>query len=82
MPSTQENVLEAWKSFISREIILEDKIRPEVARSWQRCRAQGLDPWSSSFPKSLDSVLTQVWRHKLPMQAGSGFQVSRNLCSP
>jgi len=25
---------------------------------------------------------TQVWRHKLPMQAGSGFQVSRNLCSP
>ncbi|HVJ49962.1 PAS domain-containing protein [Desulfitobacterium sp.] len=31
---------------------------------------------ASSFP------LSQVWRHKLPMQAGSGFQVSRNLCSP
>ncbi|HVJ49244.1 mismatch-specific DNA-glycosylase [Desulfitobacterium sp.] len=27
-------------------------------------------------------IISQVWRHKLPMQAGSGFQVSRNLCSP
>lgn len=56
---TQEEILQAWKTFISRGIILEDKVRPAVARSWTRCRDHGLDPWSADYPKCSDSMLKQ-----------------------
>jgi sigma-54 dependent transcriptional regulator, acetoin dehydrogenase operon transcriptional activator AcoR len=59
MPSTQENILEAWKTYVSRGIILENKVRPLVAQSWERCRDLGLDPWSSDFPKGIDSLLQE-----------------------
>jgi sigma-54 dependent transcriptional regulator, acetoin dehydrogenase operon transcriptional activator AcoR len=59
MPGTQEDILEAWKTFVSRGIILENKVRPMVARSWERCRDLGLDPWSSDFPKGVDSLLQE-----------------------
>lgn len=54
---TQEEILEAWKTFIARGIIPEDKVRPIVARSWERCRSHGLDPWSSDFPKCSTPLL-------------------------
>lgn len=57
MSGTQEGVLEAWKTFVSRGIILKDKVHPLVAQSWERCRDVGLDPWSSDFPKGIDSEL-------------------------
>ena len=45
----KEHAIEAWKTFVSTGTILEDKVRPEIARSWIRCRAAGVNPWSSDF---------------------------------
>lgn len=45
----KEHAIEAWKTFVSTGVILEDKVRPEIARSWIRCRAAGVNPWSSDF---------------------------------
>lgn len=59
MLSTQEEVLEAWKTFVARGIILQDKVRPEIARSWERCKANGLDPWSFDFPLYSESLLDE-----------------------
>lgn len=59
---TQEDVLLAWQTFISRGIILEDKVRPIIARSWQRCLSYGLDPWSSDYPKCSDTLLKEKRR--------------------
>jgi len=56
---TQEDTLLAWKTFIASGVILKDKVRPIVARSWEHCRESGLDPWSSSFPKCSNSFLTK-----------------------
>ena len=41
--------LEAWKAFITDGTVLEDKVRPVVVRSWQRCRTAGLDPWMDAL---------------------------------
>ncbi|SHN80113.1 sigma-54-dependent Fis family transcriptional regulator [Desulfitobacterium chlororespirans] len=65
---TQEDVLLAWQTFISRGIILEDKVRPIIARSWQRCLSYGLDPWSSDFPKCSDTLLTEKRREYEPLR--------------
>ncbi len=35
---------EKWQKFVSEGIVAESEIRPEIGRSWQRCR--GLDPKS------------------------------------
>lgn len=45
----KEHAIEAWKTFVSTGEILEDKVRPEIARSWIRCRTAGVNPWSSDF---------------------------------
>ena len=51
MNYSDEHALEAWKTFMGTGIILEEKVRPEVAASWKRCKSMGLDPWSSGFEK-------------------------------
>ncbi|OUO89768.1 Fis family transcriptional regulator [Gordonibacter sp. An230] len=45
----KEHAIEAWKTFVGTGTVLEDKVRPEIARSWIRCRAAGVNPWSSDF---------------------------------
>lgn len=55
MPNTQEEILDAWKTFVTRGIILTDKVRPMIARSWERCKAHGMDPWSSAFPEYIEA---------------------------
>lgn len=59
MTYSDEHALEAWKAFVSSGAIMEDKVRPEVAASWLRCRAMGLDPWSSTFEKENTSLLRE-----------------------
>jgi transcriptional regulator with PAS, ATPase and Fis domain len=54
---TQQDILEAWKSFVARGIIPENKVRPIIARSWERCKNYGLDPWSTDFPRCVESLL-------------------------
>lgn len=59
MPYSDEHALEAWKTFIGTGLILEEKVRPEVAASWKRCKSMGLDPWSSSFEKENTTLLRE-----------------------
>lgn len=53
MQYNSERVLTAWKAFVGKGFLMEDHLRPEVARSWIRCRQMGADPWSTDFPRPL-----------------------------
>ena len=55
----KEHAIEAWKTFVSTGTILEDKVRPEIARSWLRCRAAGVNPWSSDFAEQNLALLEE-----------------------
>ena len=57
----QKSQVEAWRRFIATGEIDESVVRPEIARSWKRCRAAGVNPWSSDFP-SMDEKLLAVQR--------------------
>ena len=59
MVYSEAEALDAWKAFVGSGVILHDKVRPEVAASWQRCRAMGLDPWSSNFEKENTTLLRE-----------------------
>lgn len=59
MPYSDEHALEAWKTFIGTGLILEEKVRPEIAASWKRCKSMGLDPWSSDFEKENTTLLRE-----------------------
>ncbi len=59
MTQTTEHALEAWKTFVSTGEILQDKVRPEIALSWKRCRNAGLNPWSSDFAKENSALLQE-----------------------
>jgi transcriptional regulator with PAS, ATPase and Fis domain len=57
MEYNSEEVLTAWKAFVGRGTLLEGNLQPAVARSWQRCKEQGLDPWSVDFAKPSKELL-------------------------
>lgn len=48
-----ERILTAWKAYVGKGFLMEDFLRPEVARSWIRCKEKGADPWSTDFPRPL-----------------------------
>lgn len=59
---------EAWRTFITTGVIDEEVVRPEVARSWLRCKAAGTNPWSSTFPQMNEALLAekrQTYEHSL-----------------
>ncbi|MDR1321394.1 MAG: sigma 54-interacting transcriptional regulator [Gracilibacteraceae bacterium] len=58
MSYNQEKMREAWKTYVSQNIVLKT-VRPEIARSWRRCRASGLDPWSAGFPRHDKELLAK-----------------------
>jgi len=49
----QDPVKSAWENLIFRGITPGEEIRPEVLRSWIRCREIGLDPFSKNSPPTL-----------------------------
>ena len=58
----QKSQVEAWRRFIATGEIDESVVRPEIARSWKRCRAAGVDPWSSDFPSMVEKLLAEKQR--------------------
>jgi transcriptional regulator with PAS, ATPase and Fis domain len=56
-------VLDAWKKVVNDDVLDDLDIRPEIARSWARCKNYGLDPWSLDFPKA-DEKLLEAYREK------------------
>ena len=51
-------VLAAWKKFVNKGILEATHVRPEIARSWIRCREHGIDPWSVNFDKMHEEELS------------------------
>lgn len=59
MTYSEEHAIEAWKTFVSTGEVLTDKVRPDIAASWVRCKDSGLDPWSSDFEKENRTLLRE-----------------------
>jgi transcriptional regulator with PAS, ATPase and Fis domain len=59
MEYNSAKVLTAWKAFVGKGLLMEGNLRPEIVRSWLRCKKQGLDPWSVDFPKPSKELLQQ-----------------------
>jgi len=65
LPTIEQNVLPgknkskpsdieaAWHAFISKGKIKAGALRPEIADSWKRCRALGVDPYDGASPTVL-----------------------------
>ncbi len=73
-----KSVLAAWKTFIGTGVVSAGTIRPEVARSWVRCRNAGLDPWSTTFPAPNNELLAQK-RSEHRRMLGSALPVMKYL---
>ena len=52
----------AWRLFVNTGVVDESVVRPMIARSWRRCRAAGLSPWSSDFSPANDALLKEKRR--------------------
>ncbi len=74
----QQRQVEAWRTFINTGVIIEDVVRPEIARSWLRCRAAGVNPWSSDFP-SMDSALLAEKRARYVHSSQANIPVMKML---
>jgi transcriptional regulator with PAS, ATPase and Fis domain len=59
MRYSKDKAMVAWRTFVNQGEILEDCVRPEVARSWVRCRNAGLSPWSTNFEEQNKDLLAE-----------------------
>ncbi len=50
---------EAWRLFVSTGEVDAGAIRPEIERSWKRCRLAGVNPWSVAFPSMDENLLRE-----------------------
>ncbi|NPU85982.1 MAG: sigma 54-interacting transcriptional regulator [Syntrophaceae bacterium] len=53
MDVDREKLKAAWEEFVSTGTVRGGVVRDEILRSWQRCRADGLDPRSGTVPSRL-----------------------------
>ena len=74
----QQRQAEAWRAFINTGVIDEEVVRPEIARSWLRCRAAGVNPWSSDFP-SMDAALLEEKRSRYAHSSRANIPVMKML---
>ena len=51
--SPDENIRAAWENVVLKGLPTEHKIRPEILKSWLKCREIGLDPLSYNSPPTL-----------------------------
>lgn len=59
MVYNKEKAIEAWKTFVNSGEIIEGYVRPEIARSWLRCREAGTSPWSTDFVEQNSALLEE-----------------------
>lgn len=72
----RKRMAEAWRTFVTTGVVDEDVVRPEVARSWRRCRAAGVNPWSSNFP-DIDEALLKEKRAKFAHSLAANASIMR-----
>ncbi len=53
MDVDRETLKAAWNEFVATGAVSGGAVRDEILRSWQRCRADGLDPRSGTVPSHL-----------------------------
>jgi transcriptional regulator of acetoin/glycerol metabolism len=73
--AANERVSRNWHQFFSGGAIEADVVRPEVARSWQRCRDAGIDPRGPKAPVRLkgDELDAHLRRHRHLLEAAAPF---------
>lgn len=57
----EEAMAQAWREFVYGGVLDKDVVRPEIARSWMRCREKDVDPWSTS--RLVDEARLDKARH-------------------
>ncbi|WP_294440838.1 sigma-54-dependent Fis family transcriptional regulator [uncultured Slackia sp.] len=72
----RKRLAEAWRTFVTTGVVDEDVVRPEIARSWRRCRAAGVNPWSSYYP-SIDEALLREKRKKYAHSLAANTPIMR-----
>lgn len=67
-------VCEEWEHFIDNKPVNEKNIRPEIYRSWQRCKAKGVD-WEHIVPQLLphDEFLKRLSENELMCKVALPF---------
>ncbi|MGI5874090.1 MAG: sigma-54-dependent Fis family transcriptional regulator [Bacillota bacterium] len=55
---------QAWEDFINRGVIDEDVVRPEIARSWRRCRKLDVDPMVGQVMAALSPAELELTKKK------------------
>lgn len=58
----------AWRLFMNTGVVDENVVRPIIARSWRRCRAAGVNPWSLEFPPANEKLLQEkrkIYSHSI-----------------
>lgn len=59
MVYNKEKAIEAWKTFVNSGVIIDNYVRPEIGRSWIRCRSAGVNPWSTHFAEQNAALLEE-----------------------
>lgn len=55
----EKRTAEAWRLFVSTGEVDTGVIRPEIEKSWKRCRHAGVNPWSATFPSMDENLLRE-----------------------
>ncbi len=50
----KDKVYKAWKQFIENGIIKREYIKDDIAKSWERSRSYGIDPYSNNIKRKLN----------------------------
>jgi len=76
----QEQVSAAWQQFVDSGRVDAAVVRPEVAASWQRCRALKLDPHAPKLPVRLDARELQAVMAENRILTETALPFMQSLC--
>jgi len=79
-PGTEINlshIASSWEQFITADLDDPDAVRPEIIKSWERCHAAGVDPFTISGRMILDSAEVEdlIDRHKDFIEIARHFMI-------
>ncbi len=65
-PSPDENIRNAWENVVLKGLPPGHRVRPEILKSWLKCREIGLDPLSNNSPLTLSKtgLLNLIKKHR------------------
>ncbi len=60
IPPAPDDIREAWEKVVLKGLSPDFTVRPEVLRSWLKCREIGLDPYNKNSPPTLSKGRLQI----------------------